>query len=122
MSLSTFLQMSKSDFGPVPRSCGGGARSVRARPLPSRLTYPRRPEVVQAFITTPPAWLEIHPPASIEPIARLDAGEIAAIALARELRADRVIIDEAGGRKAAVERKLEVIGTIGILVYAKKMN
>jgi predicted nucleic acid-binding protein len=82
------------------------------------LASPKRTEAVQLFIATPPAWLEIRPPAAIERIPGLDAGEAAAISLARELRADRVIIDEVSGRKAAAERNLHVIGTIGVLVAA----
>lgn len=76
----------------------------------------RRTRVVQNFIASPPNWLEIRAPALLERIPGLDAGETAAISLARELRADRVIIDEAAARKAAADRRLHVIGTIGVLI------
>ena len=45
----------------------------------------------------------------------LDAGEQEAIALASELSARVLIIDEAIGRREAVRLGLEVIGTLGIL-------
>ena len=67
----------------------------------AELGLPVRTEQVSAFISTPPAWLSIRRPTSIEEIPDLHAGKSAAISLARELRADRLIIDEAPGRDAA---------------------
>src|SRR5262249_50788128 len=55
-------------------------------------------------------------------IAGLHAGEAAAISLAREVLASRLIIDESRGRRAAVERSLQVIGTIGVLEAAAEMG
>ena len=72
----------------------------------AELGSPRRSESVGAFITTPPAWLQVRAPISIEETIGLHSGEAAAIALALELRADRIIIDETSGRKAATERSL----------------
>ena len=84
----------------------------------AELGSPRRSESVGAFIATSPAWLQVRAPISIEEIFGLHAGEAAAIALALELRADRIIIDETSGRKAATERSLPVIGTVGVLELA----
>lgn len=84
----------------------------------TELGSPKRPQAVQAFIASPPPWLEQQLPSTIEAIPDLDPGESAAISLARELRADLLIIDEAPGRKAAIERSLRAIGTIGVLVAA----
>lgn len=52
----------------------------------------------------------------------LDEGEAEALALAKELVADAVLIDEADGRKVAQRLGIPVIGTIGILVRAKRMS
>jgi len=52
----------------------------------------------------------------------LDLGECAAIALAEELGAERVLIDELAGRQAAKSRNLPVTGTLGILLIAKKQG
>jgi predicted nucleic acid-binding protein len=82
------------------------------------LRSPKRSEAVRAFITARPAWLVVRSPDSIQPIEGLHAGEVAAISLAGELHADLIIIDEALGRKAAAQRGLRVIGTIGVLEVA----
>lgn len=50
----------------------------------------------------------------------LDEGEAQALALAKELFADQVLIDEADGRRAAQRLGIPVIGTIGILLQAKR--
>jgi predicted nucleic acid-binding protein len=81
----------------------------------AELGMPRRPEAVRSFIGSRPAWLKGQAPAAVLAISGLHAGEAAAIALAYELGADQLIIDEAPGRKAATERNLPVIGTIGVL-------
>jgi len=49
----------------------------------------------------------------------LDIGEAETIALALELKADLVFLDERDGRYAAQRLGLEVIGVIGILLEAK---
>ncbi len=84
----------------------------------AELASPKRTEAVRGFIAAPPAWLEIRTPAAIEAIAGLHDGESAAIALAAELKADRLIIDEARGRQAAVARHVRVVGTVGVLELA----
>jgi len=75
----------------------------------AELASPKRSEAVRAFIAAPPSWLRVVSPTSIEPIEGLHAGESAAISLAQEIRADRVVIDEGLGRRAATERGLHVI-------------
>lgn len=50
----------------------------------------------------------------------LDDGEAAAIALAYEIQADVVLIDEQDARQAAQQLGLRVLGAIGILTWAKQ--
>lgn len=52
----------------------------------------------------------------------LDAGEAEALALAQEIQADAVLIDELEGRKVAQQMGIAVIGTVGILLKAKQQG
>ena len=50
----------------------------------------------------------------------LDAGEAEAIALAREEQADAILLDEKDARRVARGLGLAVLGTLGILIWAKQ--
>ncbi len=52
----------------------------------------------------------------------LDKGEAEVIMLAKELKADLVIIDEKLARRHAQKEGLKVTGTLGILVKAKRLG
>jgi uncharacterized protein len=71
-------------------------------------------------------WIETRPVNQAERIEQLlkspglDRGECAAIVLAEELKADRLLMDERAGRKLAQTLGLPTIGTIGILLLAKE--
>lgn len=52
----------------------------------------------------------------------LDIGEAEAIALAEEVKADLILIDEAAGRAVARECGFPVLGTLGILLQAKRQG
>jgi uncharacterized protein len=71
-------------------------------------------------------WLEIQTPKNIQLIQsleqNLDPGESAAIALAIELNADRLLIDERLGRNVATQYGLNIRGILGILVNAKEQG
>ena len=69
------------------------------------------------------AWIEVLPlsnPPSPALIARLDAGEAAVITLALELGASAVLMDERRGLKAARDAGLGAVGSVGILMLAKR--
>lgn len=71
-----------------------------------------------------PQWVKVRKPESIvTAITRhteLHPGESEALALAMEIHADGVLIDEAAGRAVAIELGLTPIGVLGILVRAKR--
>jgi predicted nucleic acid-binding protein len=90
---------------------------VIPRMVCEELLRPSGPEIVRAWISQPPNWLEVRAPltAPDESLARLDAGERDAIVLAGELHADQLIVDDREGRRCAKERGILVIGTLGVL-------
>jgi len=50
----------------------------------------------------------------------LDKGELSSIALYKHLQADYLLIDEKAGRRVAKLNHIKVIGSLGILIEAKK--
>ena len=81
---------------------------------------PETPEAVRAWVARPPAWFEIRPVERyVDPaVENLGAGEREAIALAEELHADRLVMDDRAARRVAAQRNSTVIGTLGVLAEA----
>jgi len=71
-----------------------------------------------------PAWLVERALAQALPAAirhaGLGTGESEALALALEVRADRVLLDELAGRRMAQRLGLPVLGSLGVLLAAKR--
>ena len=65
-------------------------------------------------------WLTVRTPVEVVPIEGLDPGETAAIALAKEMHAELLIIDERLGRRVAKREQIQSYGTIGVLEKAAK--
>lgn len=83
---------------------------------------PKAPQKVQSWANNPPAWLEIRAPKDISQIGSLGPGELAAIALALELNADAILIDERDGTKVAKRLGLTPTGTLTILGLAAEQG
>ncbi len=71
-------------------------------------------------------WINIQNPVDqtlvVNLLSELDPGEAEAIALAIQLKADRLLIDERIGRNIAQRYGLKITGLLGVLVAAKKNN
>lgn len=76
-----------------------------------------------AAATRAATWIQVlhADDRAVEPFRdRLDAGEAEAIVLASAVHADLLLIDDQAGRQLAAELGLTIIGTLGVLVRAKR--
>ena len=73
---------------------------------------PSQPWIIERSLTQPIAPLVQG--------ARLGAGETEAISLALELHADHLLVDDKAARRLAEGLGLNVIGTLGVLLAAKR--
>lgn len=79
--------------------------------LPSGLTYNHL------------TWIDVQPvtnPPSSALLSKLDQGEAEVITLALEIGANLVIMDEQMGVKVARDQGLTVLGSVGVLLLAKR--
>ncbi len=71
-----------------------------------------------------PQWLQVRELRDDTQAARyeriVDRGEAEAIALAQELRADRLLMDERKGRQLAQQAGVPVLGLVGVILIAKR--
>jgi predicted nucleic acid-binding protein len=88
----------------------------------SELAHERTPVAVREWVAKPPEWLRIQPPKRPVPAlpAMLGAGEREAIAVAEELGADLLMIDDSSGRREARRSNLSIRGTLGTLGLAAR--
>src|ERR1051325_250697 len=82
------------------------------------LSHLNAPAPVKSWIRALPGWVEVRRAAQIELSNVLGSGEAEAIALAEELQAHSLLLDEAEARQIAMGRGLRVSGTIGVLEKA----
>ena len=84
------------------------------------MQHSKAPDQVRIWATNPPAWLEIRTVGSFTPFEDLGRGESEAIALARQIHADQVLIDDREAVTIALRFGLAVVGTLGVLELAAK--
>lgn len=84
----------------------------------SELQQPNTPPPVLQWANSLPTWIAIQTPKTLNLGLEVDAGELEAICLAQEIKADAVLMDDRAGRNAAIHCGLAVVGTIGLLEQA----
>jgi predicted nucleic acid-binding protein len=90
----------------------------------AELQHQETPHPVRSWLAQSPSWLQVQllrsqPDRGLDD---LDPGEREAIALAEELKADQILLDEAEARQEAARRKLPFIGTLGVLRRAAQLD
>lgn len=98
------------------------SRVIIPRSVWEELHNPGTPELVRGWADSRPTWLEVRQASqkSIMTVGRLGAGEREAIALALELNADAILIDDRKGANESRKQGLITIGTLAIIVDASK--
>ena len=86
------------------------------------LTQERTPDLVKEWLSNMPEWLHVQAPmqALTSPGMVLGAGELEAIALAAELSADALLMDDRDGRQEAKRLGVPVPGTLRVLMDASE--
>ena len=84
----------------------------------SELQQANTPALVRDWAQNLPEWVAVQAPQALDSTLGVDAGETAAICLAREIKAAAVLMDDRAGRNAARQCGLAVVGTIGIIEQA----
>jgi uncharacterized protein len=83
-------------------------------------TLPGAKEILQSD------WIEVRIPKDLSLVGslmeELDSGESEAIALALEIGADLLLMDEFLGRKAALNNNIRPLGILGILLEGKRQG
>ncbi len=85
------------------------------------LMHSAAPPKISGWAKSPPPWLTVRAPQSIPlDFDALDFGERQALALAREIHADLVLLDDKVARRRAEQECLKVKGTLGVVADAAK--
>jgi predicted nucleic acid-binding protein len=99
-------------------------KMILPAPVWDELKHPKAPPVVRNWVNAPPPWVDVRPTGPIRDasLERLDSGESAAIALAIEIHADLVLMDDDEGVIVARGKGLAVTGTLGVLSRAAERD
>jgi predicted nucleic acid-binding protein len=85
----------------------------------AELGHAAAPIKISSWASRVPAWVMVATPKSIpEKYSGLDLGERQALALAKEIRADLILLDDKVARRTAQQEGLKIKGTLGIIAEA----
>jgi predicted nucleic acid-binding protein len=97
------------------------ARTERRQGISDERDPPAVAREITPSLSELPSWVaERQPLATPQAVMALDAGEREAIALAIDLSADAVILDDRTARKSAARLGLTVVGSVGLLLEARR--
>lgn len=99
-------------------------RVVIPKAVHNELSSSQAPKEVRNWLQTKPQWLTVQQIAmtSDDRLKQLDTGEREALLLAESMPADVLLIDETAGRRAAIEREIDIVGTLGVLGVANDIG
>ena len=97
-------------------------RLVIPTAVTKELTHPHAPPAVSQWIQALPRWASSQSPSLVDTSFRLGPGEREAIALAIELKANQLLVDDRVARRVAAEKGLLTAGTTGILEQAAALG
>ena len=88
----------------------------------AELNREQTPDLVKTWLSNMPEWLHVQAPMQTltSPRTVLGAGERQAIALAAELSADALLMDDRDARQEAKRLGVPVLGTLRVLVDASE--
>ena len=87
------------------------------------LSAPGTPTKTKLWFANRPSWLEVHTALNPSHYPELDAGESQAIALAKQLHANLLLVDERRATQIARElENLPTTGTLGLLLDAATLG
>jgi predicted nucleic acid-binding protein len=99
----------------IPKLYG---RLVIPTAVVQELIHAHAPPTVSQWIRAIPPWASVQSPLQIEIVSRLGLGEREAIALALELEATQLLVDDRVARRVAHQKGILTAGTAGILEQA----
>jgi predicted nucleic acid-binding protein len=85
----------------------------------AELSREQTPDLIKTWLSNAPEWLHVQGPRQPASLGgALGAGEREAIALATELSADVLLMDDREGRQEAMRLGLPILGTLRVLADA----
>jgi predicted nucleic acid-binding protein len=89
----------------------------------AELSHESAPVQILNWARNLPSWVTVIAPKSIPArFAVLDFGERQALALAKEIGADLILLDDKVARKVASHESMKVKGTLGVIAEAAKAH
>jgi predicted nucleic acid-binding protein len=86
------------------------------------LQHEQTPAQVRLWMEALPDWLEVHPVVLHAVPEHLQAGELAAVALAKATSADLLLVDDLDARRYATQEGVSITGTLGVLRDAARKH